>query len=429
MKTKNLLKVLLIIVVILIIAVLVGKKKGLIGKPEGIKVAVEKPEYRKIVEFITANGKIQPETEVKISPDVSGEIVELKIVEGENVTKGQLLLKIKPDTYISIRDRSVAALNTSKSRLAQAEAQFEQARLSFERNKKLWEQKTISDAEYEQILSNYKVAKAELQSAKYNVKSAEASLKEAQENLAKTTIYAPMSGTISQLNIEKGERVVGTAQMAGTELLRIADLDRMEVKVEVNENDIVRVALHDTALIEIDAYLGQKFKGVVTEIANSANVTGTSTDQVTNFDVKILLLKDSYRTLIEKNNPNPFRPGMSASVDILTETKLHTLSVQIPGVTTRPDTAKAKEIKFSSEESDAIDVDKLKEVIFVVDKNNKAKVHYVKTGIQDNTYIELLSGADTSMRIIVSPYSVVSKKLKNGDLVEVVDKKDLFRQK
>lgn len=429
MKTKKLLSILLVLTVVLIVAVAVGKKKGLIGQAKGTKVSVEKPEYRKIVEFITANGKIQPETEVKISPDVSGEIVELHIVEGEFVEKGKLLLKIKPDTYISMRDRAEAALNTSKARLAQAEAQFEQARQSFERNKKLWEQKTISDSEYEQVLSNYKVAEAELRSSQYNVKSSQASLNEAEENLAKTTIYAPMSGTISQLNVERGERVVGTAQMAGTEMLRIADLNRMEVKVEVNENDIVRVALNDTALVEIDAYLGKKFKGLVTEMANSANVTGTSTDQVTNFDVKILLLKDSYKQLISENNPNPFRPGMSASVDILTETKMHALSVQIPGVTTRPDTGKVVKHNLTEQDEANFKKEELKEVVFIVDGDNKAKRIHVKTGIQDNEYIELLSGVDTSMRVIVSPYSVVSKKLKDGDLIEVVAKKDLFSSK
>lgn len=428
MNSKKLLTFLLIIVVVLIAVVAVGKKKGWIGQEQGIKVAVEKPEYRRIVEFITANGKVQPETEVKISPDVSGEIVELHVKEGDYIEKGQLLLKIKPDTYISNRDRATAALNTSKSRLAQSEAQFEKSKLDYERNKKLWEQKTISDADFEQSESSFKVAEAELQSAEYNIKSAEASLKEANENLAKTTIFAPMSGTISMLLVEKGERVVGTMQMTGTEILRVANLLRMEVKVEVNENDIVRVNVNDTALVEIDAYLGQKFKGIVTEIANSANITGTSTDQVTNFNVKILLLEESYKHLISELNPHPFRPGMSASVDILTETKLGILSVPIPGVSTRADTTKNISITEGDEE-EIIDRDDLLEVMFIVDEDNKAKMIPVKTGIQDNSYIELIEGGDTSMRVITAPYSVVSKRLKAGDLVEIVKKDELFKVK
>lgn len=428
MSSKKLLTFLLIIVVVLVAVVAVGKKKGWIGQEQGIKVSVEKPEYRKIIEFITANGKVQPETEVKISPDVSGEIVELHVKEGDFVEKGQLLLKIKPDIYISSRDRAIAAVNTAKSRLAQSKAQLDQNKLNFERNKKLWDQKTISDADYEQSLSSFKVAEAELQSAEYNIKSAEASLKEANENLAKTTIFSPMSGTISMLLVEQGERVVGTMQMTGTEILRVADLSRMEVKVEVNENDIVRVNHNDTAEVEVDAYLGQKFKGVVTEIANSANITGTSTDQVTNFNVKILLLEESYKHLINKNNMHPFRPGMSASVDILTETKYGILSVPIPGVATRADTTKNITISEDNEE-EIIDRDDLLEVMFIVNDENKAEMINVKTGIQDNSYIELLEGGDTSMRVITAPYSVVSKRIKAGDLVEIVKKDELFKPK
>jgi len=427
MKTKKLLVYLLIVVVVLLIVVVVGKKQGWIGQEKGIKVAIEKPEYRKIIEFITANGKVQPETEVKISPDVSGEIVELNVMEGDFVDKGKLLLKIKPDIYVSMRDRAIAALNSSKARLAQAEAQFEKNELDFKRNKTLWEQKTISDAEYEAALSAYKVSKAELQSSQSNIKSAEASLEEAEENLAKTTIYAPMSGTVSRLNVEQGERVVGTAQMAGTEMLRIADLNRMEVKVEVNENDIVRVAMHDTALIEVDAYMDQKFKGIVTEIANSANVTGTSTDQVTNFDVKILLLEESYQELVDKGQKNPFRPGMSASVDILTETKINILSLPIPAITTRADTT-SEEKNFENQD-EKMNRENLKEVIFVVDDENRAQRIDVKTGIQDNSYIEVAEGADSSLRVVVAPYSVISKKLKKGTLVEVVKRKHLFNSK
>lgn len=436
MKSNNLLKYLLIVAVILIVFAVIGKKAGWFGGKAEIKVTVEYPENRTITEIVTASGKIQPETEVKISPDVSGEIVELHVKEGDEVKKGDLLLKIKPDTYISAVDRAAAAVNSSKANLANAQAMLEQVKAKFsqtknayERNKVLWEQETISDAEYENSLSSFEMTKAELEAAKksieaskYSVQSAEATLSEAKENLRKTTIYAPMSGTISMLNIEKGERVVGTSMMSGTELLRIADLDRMEVKVDVNENDIVKVKMSDTALIEIDAYLGENFKGVVTEIANSANVIGMSTDQVTNFDVKVLLLKDSYKHFINKNNPNPFRPGMSASVDIQTNTKHNILTIPIQCVTTRADSVESGGEKIASVNDEII------EIVFVA-SNDSALVNEVKTGIQDNKYIEITKGLTEKDKVITAPYSAISRKLKNGSYIKVVDKKELFSEK
>jgi HlyD family secretion protein len=319
MKNNKILKILLPAVLVLIILAVIGKKAGWFGKELTIKVAVEVAEKRTIIETISANGKIQPEKEVKLSPDVSGEIVELTIKEGDQVVKGQLLLRIKPDTYISQKDRSLAAISSAKARLAQSEAQFTQAELSFKRNKQLYDEQTISKSEFEQAQASYTVAKAEVDAAKFSVISTEASLKEANENLTKTSVYAPMSGTVSMLLVELGERVAGTNMMAGTEMLRVADLSRMEAQVQVNENDIVKVTLGDTALIEVDAYLDQKFKGIVTEIANSAKTTGVSADQVTNFDVKILVLPESYQKLIDAGEANPFRPGMSATVDIQTE--------------------------------------------------------------------------------------------------------------
>src|SRR5674536_402184 len=329
MKSNKILKYLLPVVIILIIFAVVGKKAGWFGKALTLKVAVENVEKHTIVETITANGKIQPEKEVKISPDVSGEIVELTIKEGDHVEKGQLLLRIKPDTYISQKDRSLAAISSTRARLAQSEAQFTQVDLAFKRSKQLYDEQTISKSDFEQAEATYTVAKSEVDAAKFAVISAEASVKEANENLIKTSIYAPMSGTVSMLLVELGERVAGTNLMAGTELLRVADLSRMEAQVQVNENDIPRVKLGDTALIEVDAYLDQKFKGIVTEIAKSAKTTGVSADQVTNFDVKILVLPSSYKKLVDAGDKNPFRPGMSATVDIRTQSKADIITVPI----------------------------------------------------------------------------------------------------
>lgn len=429
MKTKKILIYVIILAAVFIILAVVGKKAGWFGKEQPVRVATEKVEKRSIIETITANGKIQPETEVKLSPEVAGEIVELNVNEGDHVEKGELLVKIKPDTYISARDRTEAALNSAKARLTQAEAQFIQSELSYNRNKTLWEQKAISESEYESALANYRMAQAELESAKYSVKSAEASLSEAEENLVKTSIYAPMTGTVSMLNVEKGERVVGTSLMTGTELMRIADLNRMEVKVEVNENDIVRVSMDDTAIIEVDAFLGESFKGVVTEIANSASTTGMATDQVTNFDVKVFILRDSYQFLIEQGYTNPFRPGMSATVDIQTETKHDILTVPIQAITTKSDSIIKEKIENAEEpKTDNIDDDIEREVVFVV-KDNTVEMRIVETGIQDNNYIEILKGLEQGEEVVVAPYTAITNKLENGSLIEVVDQEDLFAKR
>ena len=416
MKNKKILKILLPAAILLIIFAIVGKKAGWFGKAVTVKVAVENAELRTIVETITANGKIQPEKEVKITPDVSGEIVELTVKEGDQVVKGQLLLRIKPDVYISQKDRSLAAISSARARLAQAEAQFIQAELSFNRTKQLYEEQTISKSEFEQAEASYSVAKAEVDAAKFSVISTEASLKEANENLVKTSIYAPMSGTVSMLLVELGERVAGTGMMAGTELLRVADLSRMEAQVEVNENDIPRVDLGDTATIEVDAYVDYKFRGIVTEIANSAKTTGVSADQVTNFDVKILVLPESYKELADKGNANPLRPGMSATVDIRTETKPGIISVPIQSVTTRTDTTKITQT-VSDEE--------IRTLVFITD-GERALAKDVKTGIQDNSYIEITSGVSAGDRVISAPFSAISKKLSDSTLVEIVKKEDLF---
>lgn len=423
MKKNKALFILIVVTVIALAFAVIGKKAGWFGKELTYKVAVEKAKYRTIIETVSANGKIQPEIEVKLAPDVSGEIVELNVKEGDYVHEGDLLVRIKPDVYISARDQAAAAVHSAKARLAQAEAKFIQAKQNFERNKKLYAQKTISDADFETAQSSYLMSKAEVDGAQFSLKSAEASLKEAEENLRKTNIYAPMSGTVSKLNVEKGERVVGTSMMAGTEMMRIADLSTMEALVEVNENDIIRVRKSDTALVEIDAYLGDKFKGIVTEIANSASTTGVSIDQVTSFNVKIRLLRDSYQHLITKNNPHPFRPGMSATVDIQTDQKEHALSVPIQAVTTRTDT-------LSSGYEDAIltEEEKTKEVVFAV-QGEYALMHNVKTGIQDDNFIEIKSGITDQDKVVVAPYSVIAKKLQDSTRVEVVSRKDLFKVK
>jgi HlyD family secretion protein len=427
MKSKKILRYIIILVVIGIVALIIGKKKGWFGPEYRIKVAIEKGEKRDIVEIITANGKIQPETEVKLSADVSGEIVEMNVKEGDLVKKGDFLLKIKPDNYISSKNRVEATLNSTKARLTQAEAQLEQAKLEFNRREKLFKQEAISEAEYEQALTSYNTALAETKAGEYSVASAMASLREAEENLRKTNIFAPMSGTVSMLNVELGERVVGTELMSGTEILRIADLNRMEVEVKVNENDIVRVHLGDTALIEVDAYLGRKFKALVTEIPVSANTTGITTDQVTNFNVKILLLPESYQNLISDRNRSPFRPGMSATADIQTSRATSVYSIPIQAVTTRPDTTEVFIDPSAKKDKDTEVVKKDELIVVFVNQADTAKLKIVETGIQDDQYIQIKSGLEDSDEIIVAPYSAVSKKLENNSLLEVVDKNELFK--
>ncbi|MEN9443492.1 MAG: hypothetical protein RIS47_382 [Bacteroidota bacterium] len=455
MKTSLILKISGSVLVLLLIIAVVGKKAGWIGQEPATDVVTEKAAIRTVTEVITANGKIQPETEVKISSDVSGEIVELLVEEGQAVVEGQLLLKIKPDTYQSAVSRAMAALNAAKSshanskaRLSQAKSQFTQSKLAFDRNKKLWEQKTISQSDYETAQASFESARAEVEAADQNVKaaeyqitSAEASLRESQENLKKTTIFSPISGTISRLNVEKGERVVGTMQMTGTEMLRVANLQRMELMVEVNENDILKVSRNDTATIEIDAYLGKKFKGIVTEIANSSNSSATGTsEQVTNFEVKILLLESSYNELISKGQRFPFRPGMSATADIRTQTQTKVLTVPIQAVTTRPDSTQVKapkeNLEDANKEKDEAEVKteditpktdaQSKETVFLL-RDGKAQIAYVTTGIQDNEYI-VIQGIKEGDEVITGPYRVLSKQLKQGDAVKKVEAKDLFKK-
>jgi HlyD family secretion protein len=443
MKAKRLLIILAILAVVLIGFLAIGKKKGWVGNEGFLKVAIAQGTERDIVEIITANGKIQPETEVAISPDVSGEIVDLVINEGDEVVKGQYLLKIKPEAYEMARNRAEASLNNAKARQKQAESQLQMASLDYERNKQLFEEEAISEAEFQQSQTTYNSALAEKEAAEFSVQSAQASLNEAQESLTKTSIYAPMSGTVSMLLVELGERVVGTSMMAGTEMLRIADLNRMEVEVEVNENDIVRVAMVDTALIEVDAYPDTRFKGVVSEIPVSANTTGVTTDQVTNFNVKILLLPESYADKISEQNPYPLRPGMSATADIQTNRKTGVYSIPIQAVTTRMDTAGAKlqpgveqenigqvssdgSVSSTSETVISENADDEPMVVVFVVSEGKAWMKQVKTGIQDNSYIEILEGLQPEEEVIIAPYSAISRQLRNEMSVEVVPEDELF---
>jgi len=428
MKNKKILPIAIGFLVVIIILLVVGKKAGWIGEEFAISVTTQKVESKTITEFITANGKIQPETEVKISPDVSGEIIELYVAEGDQVKAGDPLCVIKPDMYISALNRAEASLNSSKARLAQTEAQQIERELAFKRAKQLFDSNTIPVSEFESAEATFKVAQSEVRAAEFLVKSAEASVEEAREQLTKTRIFAPIPGTISALNVEKGERVVGTSMMIGTEMMVVADLDRMEVQAEVNENDIVKVSLNDTALIEVDAYMNRKFKGVVTEIANSAKVSGTSTDQVTNFDVKVLLLHESYSDLIDSTLRKlyPFRPGMSATVDILTNTRENVISVPIASVTTRVLDEKKKEEQTAGIQSGITKTNERTEVVFL-HREGRAWQLPVKTGIQDNVSIEITEGLNEGDEIIVAPYNAISKTLKDSIAVKVVTEEELFK--
>jgi HlyD family secretion protein len=442
-NNNRLLLILGIIAGALVLFAIAGKSMGWIGKEKLTEVETTTAKKGEITEKVSASGKIQPEVEVKISPDVPGEIIDMFVKEGDSVVKGQLLLRIRPENYISARDRSLAALNSSRAsaaqsaaQLAQLQAQLTRSKLEYDRQKKLFDQKVISEADFQTAEANYKVAfenveaaKKSLESANYQIRSSEANVKDASENLRKTEIFAPVSGTISKLSVEKGERVVGTSQMAGTEILRIANLNSMEVQVDVNENDIVRVSLGDTAEIEVDSYSKdeRKFKGIVTEIANTANATA-SQDAVTEFQVKIRILQESYQDLLaQKNKMAPFRPGMTASVQIITDKRSDILTVPIAAVVTRtPDELKPvgtkgdkpANIKPVSNETTGdkeVKKEELKTVVFVVE-NGKAAAKEVKTGISDYGNIEIKSGIKEKDEVVSGSYNVL-KKLKNGEAV------------
>jgi HlyD family secretion protein len=409
---------------VVIIGVLIGlSKAGVLGnKDKGKEIEIANVETGTIVETVSATGKIQPEIEVKIASMVSGEIIDLPIKEGQVVKKGDLLVKINPDLYTSGLNRSVANLSGSKAGLSQSDASFNEAKANYERNKTLFEKGIISKSDWDKAISSFEVAKANKQSAYYNVQSASASVNEAKDNLGRTIIYAPADGTVSMLNVELGERVLGTQQMAGTEILRVANLNNMEVEVDVNENDIVKIKVGDLANVEVDAYLKKQFKGVVTSISNSAS-TALTADQVTNFKVKVRILKESYQDLIAGKpvSYSPFRPGMTATVDIITTTRANVVHVPISSVVVKSDTTAVKEIKMDGPDADkkaAPKSDKKLECVFVK-VGNKAKIRIIKTGIQDDTNIEVLSGLKKGDVVITGPYTTVSKDLNSGDMVFV----------
>lgn len=422
----------LIIIASIIVLLAIATAMGWLGKKSVTEVDTALAETKDIVEMVSANGKIEPVTEVKISAEVSGEIVELPIIEGQLVEKGQLLAVINPELIKAASDQANATLNQSKAnlanakaRLAQSQANFNNAEANFKRNKQLYEKKAISALEYDNLNNQFQTAKADLDAAKesvngaeFNVQSLDASLKQARESLLRTRIYAPNRGTISKLNVKLGERVVGTAQMSGTELMRVADLKEMMVNVSVNENDIVRVHQNDTALIEVDAYPKRKFKGVVFQLANSAKesaVGSNSADQVTNFEVKVKILASSYQDLMtDDTTKSPFRPGMSSAVDIQTRKEKGALAIPIQSVTPR------KAVEFGKSpaeiENETKSNEASKEYVFVL-KAGKVEQVEVETGIQDNDVIQIVKGLKKGEEVVSGPYSAISKTLRNQEPV------------
>ena len=443
-KSNKLIYWLIGTVVVLLIFIIIGKSAGWIGKPNEIEVEMAKAKRVTITEKVSASGTVQPVTEIKLAPEVSGEIRELLIEEGDSVTRSQMLVKIRPDTWISQLERAEAVLNqqranqvSSEAALARAEATYTRAEQEFQRQEKLWNEKVISEADWQLAQQNFKVAANDLKSARQSVeasrfivKSSEASVREARENVRLTSVLAPMDGIISKLSVKKGERVVGAQTMTGTELMRIADLNIMEVRVDVNENDIVRVHLGDTAIIDVDAYsnMEKEFKGVVSLIANTAK-DKASTDAITEFEVRILILRSSYEDLIASGKRYPFLPGMTASVDILTNRKDNVLSVPLAAVTTRnpkestPGNAERggppAQTTQNSQKPKEKEADKT--VIFIND-NGTAKMVEVKTGISDFDNIEVTTGVSDSTEVISGPFLAVSKRLKDGDKVRKLEK-------
>ena len=428
---------------ILIVLLLIGKATGIIGQAKKTQVATEKASVRVINETVSASGKIKPEVEVGISSEVSGEIVDLPIKEGDVVKKGQLLVRIRPDILKSGYERAVASYQTQKASvgnstqmLNQAQAAYNNQESNYKRSQELYNQKVLTAAEFDAAKASYMSSKAALEAAKQNVIGSKyglaqsaASVKEAQDNLAKTSIYSPVDGVVSKLSVEKGERVLGTAQFAGTEIMTISDLSKMDVNVDVNENDINRVAIGDSAKIEIDAFLGKKFAGTVTEIGSSANVVGTNADQVTNFTVKVRIDSASYTGLINKSakNPSPFRPGLTATVDIQTNSAKG-LSVPIQSVTTRDDKNTVIDPTAAPSQNNKKTQKANPDIItyVFVYQNGKVKQVPVTTGIQDDSYILILSGLKGGEEVVSAPFEAISKTLTDSMEVEKVDKAKLF---
>ncbi len=435
-----------------LVILLVGlKKAGVIGKEKGEEVTSEKVQLRTITESVNASGKVYPEVEVKVSPDISGEIVSLFVEEGDKVKKGQILAKIYADIYASQKDQVTASVNqvkaqyeNVKSALSGLKTAYENTKSTNDRYKKLFAEKIVSRAEYEQTEQAYRTAESAYFGAQESIKSSaaqiqgvRAQLARAEKDLARTTIVSPMDGIVSLMNVKKGERVVGTAQMAGTEMMRVADMKSIEVRVDVGENDITKVKIGDTALVEVDAYNKRKFKGIVYKIANPVTASSSgisSSTEVANYKVHIRLLAESYTDLIKENSVFPFRPGMTASADIQTKSKVNVISVPLNAVTTRDQEGKGKDTKVATKtsEKDApanpAKEDELNEVVFILQKDNKVKMVKVKTDIQDLNYIQVI-GLKVGDEVITGPYSTVSKTLKDGSLVKVVAKDKLFEEK
>ncbi|MBD2721273.1 MULTISPECIES: efflux RND transporter periplasmic adaptor subunit [Hymenobacter] len=454
MKNNRLLFILLGLIVVGLVGYTMAKKKGWVGKPSGVEVLVAKAGPTTIVEKVSASGKVQPETEVKISPDVSGEIIELYVQEGDSVRKGQLLLRIRPDNYQAQVNMQSAQVGTQRANVGQAQARLQQllasakqTELTYRRNASLYKQKVISQADYEASQAAYNASQEEINSARQQIRAsqstvsaASASLEEARKNLNKTTIYAPVSGTVSKLNVKKGERVVGTTQMAGTEIMRIANLNNMEVRVNVNENDVNNVNLGDSVEVEVDAYSNQdeKFRGLVTNIANTAKDALTA-EAVTEFEVRIRLLPESYKHLLRTVRGQtivPFRPGMTASVDIITDRKSNVLSVPLAAVTTRSDSSALKKNEKNAERVRGAVVaadekggpkPEIQEVVFVV-RDGKAVMTPVKTGISDFQNIEILRGVKAGDQVVSGPFRAVAKTLKDKATVDIKDEKSLNKE-
>lgn len=448
-KSNKMIYWLIGVVGFLIVFLAVGKSAGWIGKAKEMEVEIAKAKRVTIVEKVSASGTVQPVTEVKIAPEVSGEIIGLLIEEGDSVRKGQTLVKIRPDTWQSQLDRAQAGLSQQRANLEQSQASYDRARANYKRSMKeyarqktLHDQKVIADADWQLAVQNFSVAKSDSASAaqaveasKYIIRSTEAQLREASENFRKTTVQSPMQGVVSKLIVKNGERVVGTATMSGTEMLRIADLNKMEVRVNVNENDIVRVSVGDTAVIDVDSYSNTKkeFKGLVTLIANTAK-DKLSADAITEFEVRILILASSYQDLVKEGNRFPFRPGMTASVDIITTRKENVLSVPLASVTTRnPKKDKASEnekdgppAQNANQNNNAQKPAKKEEdkVVVFINEKGTAKMIEVKTGISDYDNIEILSGISDSTEVVTGPFLVVSKRLKDGEKIKKAEKKD-----
>jgi len=439
------------VLVVLVVVGIIGKKQGWIGGQKGKDVEIGYVKKASIVEKVSASGRVQPVEEVQISPQVSGEIEGILVEEGDSVKAGDLLIMIRPENLKSALERTVANLNTQKAnlsqanaRLAQSKAQFIQSEQAYKRSKQLFEEKAISEQEFEAATSDFEVSKANLEAAeqsveaaRFTVLSAQATVSEARENLSFTNIYAPMNGIVTKLLVEEGETVVGTQQMSGTEMMRIANLNDMEVRVDVNENDIIRVSKGDTAVIDVDSYsyMDVEFKGVVSAIANSANESLTaSADGVTEFEVRIKILNSSYDVLNSFDNvesriepeQTPFRPGMTASVDIITEKREQVMSVPLTSVTTRTQDeidGKKKWGKGSRNDDAAAAEEELKEVVFVV-KGDTVDIVPVKTGISDFDNIQILSGLELGDKIVTGPYLQVSRSLKKGDRIKVEEEKE-----